>query len=594
MPDKTFTEAINLLNAGQPKQAETLCQKALVADAQDINMMGLLGLIQLKIGQFDEAETTLTKAIKIEPRFAKPHEDLALLYMHRQLLTKAEPLLRHVIKLEPGNILALRQLAIIATKQGNITETERLLQKIVETTPEAAQPVRELSRFYAAQQRYIESIDCLKKLLILEPKNLDTRFELAQALLIIGLPDQALAAFELSLTAHIGKAHALRALGRSDEAINVYQQSIVDGNNASEAWWSLSSLRTYTFTENELQKMQKLRSSNTGSEQDEIYLDFAMAKAMDDRGQFDEAWQYYVRGNTNRRSNILYEGAVIESDIDTIIGASDQLLANLPGHQYRENHHQVTPIFIVGMPRSGSTLLEQILASHSKVEGTGELAYMLSLGKHHLRRASNNEQPSITTLSGQQFQNMGDQYLQASLQHRPQGSPYFIDKMPDNFQMIGLISHILPDAKIIDIRRHPLDTCVGNYRQFYPQGKNFSYELFELGEYYLQYLRLMKHWDDQLPGKVLRVHYENLIDNTEQEIARLLEFCGLPWEDSCLNFHQTQRAITSASSEQVRQPIYNTAIGFWKNYQTHLSELTEVLQPALDQIVSDPIGKVEL
>ena len=177
---------------------------------------------------------------------------------------------------------------------------------------------------------------------------------------------------------------------------------------------------------------------------------------------------------------------------------------------------------------------------------------------------------------------MGELYLRETQRHRTRGSSYFIDKMPDNFQMIGLISRILPQAKIIDARRHPLDTCVSNYRQCYAQGKNFSYELFELGEYYLQYLRLMRHWDEQCPGKVLRVQYEDLVENTEQEITRILSFCGLPWEEACLNFHQTQRAITSASSEQVRQPIYTTAIGFWKNYEPDIGELIEVLQAELD------------
>lgn len=648
MPNKAFTQAIELLKLGQPRQAEALCRKTLAGDVEDINMLGLLGVIQLKTGRFDEAEATLGKTIEIEPQFAQPHEDLAGLYMHLNEPAKAEPLFRRVTELEPhsssawrglahalralgeleragqamqrsnelsplnplleraerlcdqgehsqardlcqrtltqqpDNIPALYQLAIIEEKLGNTAVTESILKKIVELAPGEARALSSLARFYTEHHHYVESIDCLKRMVKLDPSDIDTQLELATSLSNMGLPDQALQAFEAAReldsaaeSGRLGRAHTLRSLGRSTEAVEAYQQCIAENSGGAAPWWGLASLRTYSFSEDELRKM---RSVKTSSVLDKAYLDFAMGKALDDRGEFDLAWQCYTRGNEAKRGELYHDVVAAESEINAIIESSDRLLNSVPGNK----HHSTTPIFILGMPRSGSTLLEQILASHSQVEATSELAYILGLGKPHLTYGPRNSQPSIIDFSDRQILELGDKYLEATKLHRPQGSAYFIDKMPDNFQMIGLISRALPQAKIIDARRHPLDTCVGNYRQLYAQGKNFSYDLFELGQYYLQYWRLMKHWDDQLPGQVLCVNYEELVANTEQEISRLLTFCGLPWEDDCLNFHQTQRGITSASSEQVRQPIYTSAIGFWKNYEHNLDELIELLQPAME------------
>ena len=648
MPNKAFTQAIELLKLGQLPQAEALCCKTLAGDAQDINMLGLLGVIQLRTGRFDEAEATLGKTIKIEPLFAQPHEDLAGLYMHLNEPAKAEPLFRHVIELEPDsnsawrglahalralgelegagqamqrsnelsplrplleraerlcdqgehsqarelcqqtltqqadNIPALYQLAIIEEKSGNIAVAESILKKMVELVPGEARALSTLARFYIDHHFYVESIGCLKKMVELDPSDIGTQLELATSLSNMGLPEQALQAFEAAReldpvadSGRLGRAHTLRALGRSTEAVELYQQCIAENSGGAAPWWGLASLRTYSFSDDELKKM---RSVTTSSGLDKACLEFAMGKTLDDRGEFDQAWQCYTRGNEAKRGEIYHDVVAVESEIDAIIESSEQLLNDVPGN----THHSATPIFILGMPRSGSTLLEQILASHSEVEATSELAYMLGLGKPHLACGTRNSQPSISDLSDRQILELGDKYLEATKLHRSKDSAYFIDKMPDNFQMIGLISRALPKARIIDARRHPLDTCVGNYRQLYAQGKTFSYDLFELGQYYLQYWRLMKHWDDQLPGQVLRVNYEELVANTEQEVSRLLCFCGLPWEDACLNFHETQRGISSASSEQVRQPIYTSAIGFWKNYEHYLDELVELLQPAIE------------
>jgi len=649
MQDQLFTQALTLVQNNQLQQAESLCKRGLQGNRQNVNMLGLLGVIQLKAGRLSEAENTLKNVINIEPRFAKPYEDLAVLHMQQQQPEKAAPLFKRATELEPrsgpawfglahalkalgkmveaqqalersaqlspakqalqkaekawkqsdfstaravsnqilarepNNIPALHMLAKIETEEGHIPETERLLKKVCELAPDSAKSMSDLARFYTVQHRHNEAVNYLQRSVDLDQTNSQAQLALANALLLLGLSERALQAYEAaaalteaasSANAILGRAHALRALGRSDESVEIYRQCIKQDIRPAESYWCLSSLRTYAFADTDLKSMQQLRSVPECSTSDQVYLDFAIAKALDDKQQFDQAWRHYERANTARRSEVYYDGATVENDFNSIMSASVKRFTP----QIENSTETAIPIFIVGMPRSGSTLLEQILVSHSQVEGTSELPYMLSLGKHLLTSADDRHPPPITRLSDQQIKEVGASYLQATLQHRPQGTPFFIDKMPDNFQMIGLIARVLPQAKIIDARRDPLDTCIGNYRQFYPQGKTFTYDLFELGEYYKQYKRIMEHWDVQLPGKVLRINYEELINNTENEISRLLSFCNLAWEEPCLNFHKTQRSINSASSEQVRQPLYNTAIGFWRHYENQLEELKDTFQ----------------
>lgn len=241
------------------------------------------------------------------------------------------------------------------------------------------------------------------------------------------------------------------------------------------------------------------------------------------------------------------------------------------------------PIFILGMPRSGSTLTEQIVASHSRVEGTSELPYVGRLSTSLNRnRADGMKYPQLLAeLEPRHFSQLGDRYLQMAQMHRVEGTPHFIDKMPNNFPCVGFIHAILPNAKIIDARRNPLDACVGNLKQLYAKGQTFCYDQTDIGEYYLQYQRMMDHWDEVLPGRVLHVQYEDTVSDLEAQVKRILAYLELPWEDSCLNFHETDRAVRTASSEQVRQPIYTSGIGFWKNFEPQLEELIEVLEPIM-------------
>lgn len=578
--------AVLYMHRQRPDQAEPLFRRLVTLEPNLQSAWFGLAHALRALGRNEEANTANRRSIELSPltkllKQAQAQQELGK-------LAEARELCEQVLKLESNNIQALRLLAVIATKEGNADETERHLIEIAGLAPNAPLPLTELARFYASHKRHIESLDYLQRSVALDPSDSATQLELAESLALFGLPERALKAYEAAESMGTstagclsGKAHMLRALGRTDEAIDSYRRCIESGPNASEAWWSLSSLRTYAFTDAEVQTMTTLHSDKKSDENNRTYLDFALGKSMDDRQRYDEAWAYYTQGNAARRKQVYYDGASIEADFIAIIEASNLLHADTSSTQSNSLSTGVTPIFVLGMPRSGSTLVEQILASHSQVESTTELPYMLALGKHHLTQTNPvtvSRAPGL--LSTAQLAHLGKAYLQSCQLHRTQGKPYFIDKMPDNFQMIGLISRLFPHAKIIDIRRNPLDTCVANYRQLFIQGKDFSYDLFELGEYYLQYLRMMEHWDALLPGMVLHVQYEKLVNNTEAEISRLLSYCDLEWQDSCLNFHQTKRSITSASSEQVTQEIYNSAVLFWQNYESHLKPLRELLQSA--------------
>ncbi|MEL7449720.1 MAG: sulfotransferase, partial [Pseudomonadota bacterium] len=307
---------------------------------------------------------------------------------------------------------------------------------------------------------------------------------------------------------------------------------------------------------------------------------FALAKASEDAGDFDEAWAHYERGNRTQRMLEHYDPVQTETVNDDIIEVfSEEFLQRDAGEGCQDD----APIFVVGLPRSGSTLIEQILASHSQVEGTAELPYLgrvaTSLNRN---RADGVRYPqAVLELRGQHFRALGEDYLQRAQVHRIEGKPRFIDKMPNNFPTVGLIHKILPNAKIIDARRYPLDSTFSCYRQLFAKGQTFVYDLSDIGEYFLEYQRMMDHWHAVLPGRVLTVQYEDMVSDPETQIARLLEYCGLPWEDACLSFHSTQRAVRTASSEQVRQPIYTSSVHYWRNYEKYLGELIEVLAPVL-------------
>ncbi len=382
--------------------------------------------------------------------------------------------------------------------------------------------------------------------------------------------------------AMLGLGHVLKTVGRQDEAIAAYRKCTELKPDNGESYWSLANLKTYRFSDDEIKGMQDRLANGELDSQSEVNFLFALAKSFDDNGDYESAWQYYDQGNKQQRMLESYDPVENEIIADTMIGIFDEafLQANkgLGCPDY-------SPIFIVGLPRSGSTLIEQIISSHSTAEGTAELPYIGRVSVSlNLNRADGINYPLASKeLKAENFRSLGEDYLEMTELHRTEGSAHFIDKMPNNFPHLGFMHLILPNAKIIDARRNPLDACVGGYRQLFARGQPFTYDLTDIGEYWMQYERLMDHWHSVMPGKVLTVQYEDVVTDFDNQVRRILEFCELPFEESCLRFHETERPIRTASSEQVRQPVYQSSVNHWRKYDEHLGELKEVLEPVRER-----------
>jgi len=608
------------LAANNLQGAAEVCRSAIDRDGNDVNMIALLGAVLLKDGQLDEAERRLRDAIKLAPKFAKAHDDLGVLLLQRDDFQEAESMFRKAVELLPnlgsswfglvhalkgqdklaeakhicGQILAanpddqsaVRLMAGIAAEDGSVSEAGRLLQGAVDKFPDSIKAVTDLASFYTDEHQYAEAIEMYKRAVKLDPGNSEYQFLLGRYLSTVGHSSDALSAYDAGLELNpkspegrSGRLYALRAVGRPEEVIEGYRACIDEGVNTGESWWALSSLRTYTFSDDDLGKMTALREVDDISDLDSQYLDFALGKALDDRHRHDEAWEYYTSGNEARRKLVFFDGVQFERKVDSIITAIDETAIS---RSTEVEPPATTPIFIVGMPRSGSTLIEQILGSHSDVETTTELPYVTGLAGRAIFSEDQAPHAAIAGLATGDLVGIGNEYMNATKMHRSLSKPYFIDKMPENFLYLGLIAMTLPNARIIDARRNPIDTCVGNYRQWFATGKEYSYDLDELGDFYLQYWRIMQYWNDIMPGRILRVDYEDVVADTEKEVRRILEWCELPWEDNCLRFYESDRAVTTPSSEQVRQPVYKSAVGFWKHYEPHLDQLREILISVTD------------
>jgi len=382
----------------------------------------------------------------------------------------------------------------------------------------------------------------------------------------------------------LGLGHMLKTVGRQEEAVAAYRDCIRLKPGNGEIYWSLANLKTYRLSDEDIRAMEAQVERKDEDEdfnsQSRVNFLFALAKAHEDRGNFDRAWQYYRDGNTTQRMEENYDPVRTEVMNDELIRTFDREFLERHAGQ---GHPSAEPIFIVGLPRSGSTLLEQILASHSMVEGTAELPYAgVVANSINRNRADGVTYPhAARDLSGEDFHRLGQDYLDLARIHRTEGKPRFIDKMPNNFPAIGLLHLILPNAKIIDARRYPLDSCLSCYRQLFAKGQNFTYDLTDIGEYFLQYQRMMDYWHEVLPGRCLTVQYEDMVTDFENQVRRLLAYCELPWEESCSRFYETDRPVRTASSEQVRQPVYTRSIHFWRNHESQLGELKQVLEPAL-------------
>jgi tetratricopeptide (TPR) repeat protein len=609
------------LDGGQLNQAEQFCREVIETESENINMLGILGAILLKQRKINEAEKYLKRTIDLAPTFAKPHEDLGTLYLSENKPEEAATYFEKSAQLDPGqvsalfglanaqlqmdkrqeaedtcdaildrepdNIEALRLLAQIATVDKRYVIAEGLLRKIAKSAPEQSAAYHDLGRFLVNRSRLPEATNLFRKAIEINPSNYSNHLALGNTLSILGLTVEALAAFEKCLeleprepSALLGRGHLLRIQGRRDEATASYKKCADLQPEFGAAFWCLASLKDHRFSDEDVSEMQRRIETGGLNAESEINFRFALARAYENLGDFEAAWRQYQQGNEQKRARVQYDPVNVETKHDRLI---EVFTAGLLQEKILRETVSPTPIFILGVPRSGSTLIEQILASHSMVEGAGELPQIImmsaALGKD---RPGDLAYPELLRqIDREEMASLGKGYIERTAPHRHEDLPYFTDKMPANFSHAGFIQLILPNAKIIDARRNPLDACVGNYRQLFAQGKKQSYDLQELGEYYLQYRRMMDHWDAVLPDRILHVQYEDVVSDLDSQVRRILEFCGLSWEDACLNFFESDRAVNTASAEQVREPIYKDAVGYWKNYESHLGELLEVLAPVL-------------
>ena len=505
-------------------------------------------------------------------------------------LVKAEKLCKAFMLKNPKHIEGMRLLADIGMRLGVLDDAEFLLESAVEFSPQSTKARIDYIQVLRKQQKYQAALAHAKILIEQDPDNPQFQSVFAVESMQSGDYETALATFDSILeilpeepVTLTSRGNALKTQGKKDEAIDSYRRAIKKYPAHGEAYYSLANLKLFSFTDKEITAMESQENNPSVSYMGRVYLDFALGKAYEDMGNFDKAFSYYERGNSSKRSQSRYKS----EDLTTEFHAQ----ADVFNESFVEANIDVgfkaaDPIFIVGLPRSGSTLLEQILASHSKVDGTMELPNILSLAQK-LRRgekmSGTSHYPSVLeTLDSETLTAFGESYIGDTRVHRG-NAPFFIDKMPNNFRHIGLINLILPNAKIIDARRHPMGCCFSAFKQLFHEGQEFSYGLKEVGTYYRDYADLMDHWDKVFPGQVLRVQYEEVVADLDSQVRRILDYCGLEFEESCINFHETDRSVRTPSSEQVRQPIYQSGVEQWKNFESNLDPLKQALGPVLER-----------
>ncbi len=439
-----------------------------------------------------------------------------------------------------------------------------------------------------ALHRYKEAREQIEILIAAAPGNLANQMTLASILVGQGSTAEAVTRYRELIQQrpgdpelHLSLGHALKTQGRRTEAEQSYREAARLRPNFGDAYWSLANLKTYRFSDEELAMMRAQLEGRRTSLADRFQLCFALGKGLEDRGEYAESFQFYDRGNALKKEECSFQPQVLERTLERQAElCTVEFFARRQGYGCGDP----SPIFIVGLPRSGSTLLEQILASHSRIEGTMELADVPRLVSVLDLHASGARYPGVLALpSADDYRGFGEAYLRDTKYYRTAGKPYFIDKMPNNFRHVSLIHLMLPNAKIIDARREPMACCFSNFKQLFASGQQFTYSLDDIAQYYRMYLRIMDHWDCVLPGRVLRVQHEDVIGDLEGSVRRILDYCGLAFEPACIDFHKTDRRVHTASSEQVRRPISREGVDQWKNFEPWLGPLRTALGPLADR-----------
>lgn len=522
----------------------------------------------------------------------------AAVHLCENRIAPAEALLRTHLKQHPTDVAAMRMLAEIAARLGRYADAEALLSRALELAPSFT-PARHNYAFVLHREgKSAQALVELERLLAQEPRNPGYRNLKAAICARVGEVEQSIELYEAVTKEYphqsrvwMSFGHALKTAGRQQQCVDAYRRTLELAPQLGEAWWSLANLKTVRFTSADIASMQAQLARNDLTLEDRYHFHFALGKALEDAGRFEASFNHYAKANALRRETIVYDALENSAHVrrsKTLF--TPEFFASRSRPQ--SGCPAPDPIFIVGLPRSGSTLLEQILASHPLVEGTQELPDVVAIARElggKKTRSGVSKYPEImAALSGDELRTLGERYLQQTRIQRKSGTPFFIDKMPNNWAHVGLIHLMLPNARIVDARRHPLGCCFSGFKQHFARGQHFTYGLEDIGRYYRDYVELMAHFDEVLPGRVHRVIYETMIEDTEGEIRRLLAYCGLPFDERCLRFYENDRAVRTASSEQVRQPIFRDAVDHWRHYEQWLGPLQDSLGSVLDAYPSVP------
>jgi tetratricopeptide (TPR) repeat protein len=499
-------------------------------------------------------------------------------------IREAEQVVRQYLLTHGNHVEGMRLLAEIGVKMDVLDDAEFLLENLLLLAPNHHVARYEYAIVLLKRHKHVRAREEIDKLLKVDPDNTAYRTIYATVCTGFGHHSQALPLYQEVLREtpqepelHLSIAHALKTLGRTPEAIESYRAAAAVRPSFGEAYWSLANLKTYRFTDAEISRMRTEERRKTIAPADRYHLCFAIGKALEDRAEYAESYRYYDSGNALKKTECLYRPESLER-----IANQQKSLCTREFFAARRGFGcgSAAPIFIIGLPRSGSTLIEQILASHSLVEGTMELADIPRLVQDLQGRQTEGSIPRypgiLEKLDAEECKRMGERYLSDTLVYRA-GKPFFIDKMPNNFRHLALIHLILPNARIIDARREPLACCFSNFKQLFASGQQFTYSVEDITRYYRMYVELMAHWECALPGKILRIDHESVVDDLEGNVRRMLEFCGLEFEPGCVDFHQTRRSVHTASSEQVRQPIFKDGLDQWRHFEPWLGDFKAAL-----------------
>ncbi|MEO0061603.1 MAG: hypothetical protein RLZZ08_163 [Pseudomonadota bacterium] len=582
-PEAGTAATINTFLRDQPEEAARRLQALVKNDPRNADAWRHLGRALRQCGQdaeAAEAEVNAVRATAFEPEMVA-----IATAMQAQDLPTAEALLRRRLAANPFDVASIRLMAELAARIGRTKDSETLLRRALELAPGFVAARANLASLLYRQNRFAEAVVELDAVLASGEANPSERNLLAVALGRIGDYDEALRLYEELTPAFPDHAklwmsygHLLKTVGQQDKAVAAYRGALAARPDLGEVWWSLANLKTVKFDAGDVAAMEAALAGPPPPEaEDRLHLHFALGKALADSGDAAASFRHYAAGNAVRKEQVRHDPDIVTAQVDSVIAT---LTPGFMTHHAGAGDPSPDPVFILGLPRAGSTLVEQILSCHSQVEGTMELPDIPFLATREARAmgfAAHEWPRAVAAMDAGRLAELGAEFLDRTRVQRKTGKPFYIDKLPNNWAYAGFIRLILPHAKLIDARRHPLDCCFSNFRQNFAKGQGFTYDLEHIGHYYADYVRAMAHYDAVMPGAVCRVVHEHLLADPEAEVRRLLEWLGLPFEDACLQFHTSSRAVRTASSEQVRRPINRDGVDQWRPYAAWLGPLFAAL-----------------